>query len=98
MLGDWWKVDRIRISPYEGQLLRLPLPCLIQIEGENIQVIRRRVGYTEEGAFVDYDCQLQGNQAILSVDPVSFSLGRTARLTQDGKTLEVPEDEVIVFG
>ncbi len=38
LLRRWWRADRIRISPTEGRVLRLPVPCFVRIAGRMVKV------------------------------------------------------------
>ncbi len=43
LIRDWWRIDRVRISPREGRLLRLQPGDLLQLEGMTVTVIARQV-------------------------------------------------------
>ena len=50
----WWRQDGIRVSPNEGRLLRLSVPCIVEFERELFEVTRRVVGRRAAGEFVTY--------------------------------------------
>jgi hypothetical protein len=51
LIRAWWDVDRVRISPREGQLLRLQSGSVIRICGEPFEVVERlEDGVSEESA------------------------------------------------
>lgn len=58
LIRDWWQVDRVRISPREGRLLRLQPGDLLRLEGMTVTVIARRVDPDASG--VRYRCEGAG--------------------------------------
>ena len=50
----WWRHDDIRLSPYEGRLLRLNVPCMVEVDGELFEITRRTIGQSVEGKYVAY--------------------------------------------
>jgi hypothetical protein len=58
LLSAWWRVDRIRASPREGQWLRLTPGSVVCIRGESAIVVGRLTGASSAGPLVDYQCQL----------------------------------------
>jgi len=53
----WWRQDDIRVSPNEGRLLRLSVPCVVEVERELFEVTRRAVGRRADGKFVTYEAR-----------------------------------------
>ena len=53
----WWQQDDIRVSPYEGRLLRIEVPCIIEFEGDLFEMTRRSVGRRNDGMYVAYGGQ-----------------------------------------
>jgi hypothetical protein len=92
LLHLWWSADRIRISPREGRLLRLPLPCLLRIRGELIEVTARRVVHSAAARHLVYRCTSAGAAYELTV--TSRSLGRQVVIRR-GAAEEVVADEDI---
>lgn len=41
LLGHWWSSDRIRVSPHEGQLLRIQPGDLLTVAGVDAEVVGR---------------------------------------------------------
>jgi hypothetical protein len=67
LLGAWWRVDRIRASPREGQWLRLAPGSVVSIRGQAAIIVRRMTGASPAGPFVEYDCQLAAGAGRLRV-------------------------------
>jgi hypothetical protein len=63
----WWRCDRVRVSPHEGELLRLRPACLLAIDSRCVQVLDRRVVNTPEGIALRYECQTADERAQLEV-------------------------------
>jgi hypothetical protein len=51
---SWWQHDDIRISPSEGRLLRLEVPCIVEVEQELFEITRRTIGRRGSEKFVTY--------------------------------------------
>ena len=66
-LRAWWQVDRIRVSPRDGSLLRLAPHCLLVIGGQSFEIAHRAVGQDADGAFVDYSLRGTNGPARLLV-------------------------------
>ena len=69
LFRSWWQVDRVRISPTEGRLLRLIPPCIICVNGRPVEVLRRSVSRKTAEVIVQYDCLCEGRLAQLFVTP-----------------------------
>lgn len=92
----WWRVDRIRISPREGRLLRLTPPCLLEYDREIWLVESRAVGTGTTGSYVSYRCSGEGRHALLTVTPASA--GREQALwIANGACQAVSADEFEVY-
>jgi hypothetical protein len=50
LIQSWWKLDRVRISPREGRLLRLKPPCVVVVEDRPAEVLARTLARTSTGA------------------------------------------------
>ena len=72
----WWRVDRIRVSPQEGRLLRLPLPCIAVIEGRPVELMRRATGHRAGGAYVRYEGRTAHGDCALTVTPLAGAVVR----------------------
>jgi hypothetical protein len=53
-LRVWWQQDRIRISPNEGRLLRLQIPCILTVNGNLVELTGRTVFRSSTGNYVVY--------------------------------------------
>jgi len=49
LIGSWWKIDRVRISPREGRLLRLKPPCVVVVEDRPAEVLARTLARASTG-------------------------------------------------
>lgn len=63
----WWRTDRIRVSPGEGELLRLLPGSIILFECQPIEILQRHVEPQESGKRIRYVCQTPAGVAELSV-------------------------------
>lgn len=98
LLHDWWQVDRVRISPREGQLLRLRPPCLIQVCSQPVEVQQRRVGQTPQGPYIVYHCRGEFGPSELWVSPVSACHGPRVRWIANGGEQGLSVDDIQVWG
>lgn len=57
LLRSWWMSDRIRISPRAGELLRLRIGDLVEIAGDDWEIVSRTVRDTLAGAELHLECQ-----------------------------------------
>ena len=56
LLRNWWRADRVRISPREGLLYRLQPPCLLQVRSQTVTVRERRIDNSADTSWVIYAC------------------------------------------
>lgn len=54
LIRDWWQIDRVRISPREGCLLRLQVGDVLQLAGLTVTVTARHI--PADAAGVRYQC------------------------------------------
>ena len=101
----WWRQDDIRVSPSEGRLLRLSVPCIVEVERELFEVTRRAVGRRADGKFVTYQGRATAGDTECEFEcrPGSRTVcWRDARGTRriDERTIGVycPKDRQIVPG
>ena len=57
LFRTWWQKDRIRSSPSEGKLLRLASGAILSVNGTTIEVERRDVYETADGAVLRLHCR-----------------------------------------
>ncbi len=98
LLRYWWQVDRIRVSPREGQLLRLRPPCLIKVCSQLVEVRQRSVGQTRQGSYVVYHCGSEHGPCELRITPVGDRYGPRVRWIANSGEQELSVDEIQVYG
>ena len=67
LIADWWCADRVRISPREGELLRLQSVCLVTIAGRPVEVLARQEVQSDRSHGVRYECRTEDGRAHLHV-------------------------------
>lgn len=65
----WWRVDRIRVAPGEGELLRLRPGAILRVGAAGYRVVGRGVGEDADGPYVAYPCEGPDGKAELRVRP-----------------------------
>lgn len=98
LLRSWWQVDRVRVSPREGRLLRLSPPCIVRIMGRYAQVHHRRMGETHTGPYVCYECTVDDEPAQLWVMPSGEQYVQVIHWNHAGKRVHLHAEEIEVFG
>ncbi len=97
LIASWWQVDRVRVSPDEGRLLRLEPPCVVVIESRPAEVLARTVGRTAAGPFVVYDCRSATGPYQLRVVPLGDGQVSCVCWIENGRERELAADDVEVF-
>jgi hypothetical protein len=97
LLRAWWQVDRVRVSPSDGRLLRLGLRSVIQVMGDPAVVMKRRVGHTEEGPYVAYECEGVAGSSEILVRPIGDRHRVAIRWVTKGKERALSEAEIEAF-
>jgi hypothetical protein len=67
LIAGWWRSDRIRISPREGELLRLQPGSILMVNGIVAEIRSRAVIHASRGNGVHYECQTEHGSARLKV-------------------------------
>ena len=98
LLCSWWRVDRVRVSPTEGKLLRLEPPCMLRIGERVLEVVRRSVGQTPDGTYVAYTCEDNPGVCELRVFPVGLTHQPTVQLVTSESCTVLDADEIEVYG
>ena len=98
LLHSWWQVDRIRVSPREGGLLRLRPPCLIQLCSQSVEVQRRRVDRDSEEPCIVYDCLGPFGPGELRVRPVGVREGPQLRWIGNWGEQVLSADDIQLWG
>ena len=93
----WWKVDRVRISPREGRLLRLEPPCLLRLGGLWAQVVGREVATGGAGPSVVYRLNADAGSAVLRVARRPGCRALSVHLRAGAGEESLPEEEIEVF-
>jgi hypothetical protein len=97
LVRDWWRVDRPRISPGEGRLLRVEAPAVLAIHTRRIEVISRRVDRQTGPPSVVYGCRCDNEACELRVTPMPGVCRLEVHwIDRQGDSL-IAEDEVEVF-
>ena len=95
----WALSDRIRASPREDKLLRLPVGACVRIGDTVAQVTARIPGDSaSDGCEVAYTCRSAAAEFHLCVSLRSEAPIVRVRVRQDGWTREVAVHEVETFG
>lgn len=97
LIRTWWTVDRVRISPHDGALLRLKTPSLLYVNGEFVEILDRRVE-TGTIAITRYRCRCGGSDATLSVTAVAGSRFPEAIWSCGGRQMRLDEHQVEIYG
>lgn len=97
LLGSWWKVDRVRVSPTEGRLLRIEPPCCVVVESRPAEVVARTTGENAAGPFVVYDCVTARGDGRLLVVPHDCGRRLDVFWTEDGVRRSVDEANIEVY-
>ena len=98
LLSRWWRVDRVRVSPTEGRLLRLEPPCILRIGDRVLEVVRRKVGQTPDGAYVEYDCDDGASRCALRVFPVGLTQQPRVHMLCDARLTVLAAADIDVYG
>ena len=96
-LRAWWHVDRIRVSPRDGSLLRLAPHCLVVIGGQTFEIAHRAVGQDADGAFVDYSLLGTNGPARLFVRLIVETSQSVIRWIGPDGERSIDPDEIGVF-
>ena len=97
LLRSWWQADRVRISPSEGRLLSLPVPCILRIGGRYVQVRRRCTGMNADGPYVLYECIADTQPAQLIVSPCPAPRLQVVQWRCEGVGQALDPDDIEVF-
>lgn len=97
-LRAWWQVDRIRVSPREGRLLRLRPPCVVVIESDAVELVQRMVAHDAEGPSVVYFAERCGRLGRLIVRSGKASEQTRIQWVESERTADLSESDVLVLG
>ena len=94
LIRAWWTIDRVRISPQEGKLLRIEPPSVLLVTGRLVRIVRKTFDQTQTGPAVVYDGESEGYPIQLLVQ----SPGKSAVWIEDGAARNLSAEEVVVIG
>jgi hypothetical protein len=97
LVRQWWQVDRIRVSPRQGRLLRIEPPAIIRVDAMIAQVLSRSTGCNGAGPYVAYECRTERGRAQLRICPVGLACQQVSWV-EEGQAREVTEDAIEIYG
>ncbi len=98
LIRSFWKVDRIRISPLEGRLLRLSNKSIVVIDHQPFQIKKRKVISKGTMICVKYLCEGEPGQGWLRVTQTASILQPEVEWKIDDFWIQYGAEEVEVFG
>ena len=97
LVRSWWVVDRIRVSPREGRLLRLGCGTLLRIRDEWFEIESRTVTAGPGTLWVTYECTTPGRRTRLRVRADASRHASSALWYDRNETGEIDVTTVEVF-
>jgi hypothetical protein len=97
LLRSWWRIDRVRVPPREGELLHLKVGDVVVVERCVVQVTSRRVVESSGGAAVIYRCATESQTGWLAISTNSCQSPQIALWRFIARVVEVSVDEIEVF-
>jgi hypothetical protein len=97
LVQSWWTVDRIRASPREGALLRMPVGTVIRIVGESWVIEKRWICDGATGPLVRYECGNGVTTATLEVRAASQFCGDQIRWKSASVISELHVTDIEVY-
>ncbi len=97
LLRSWWRVDRIRVSPGEGRMLRLDAGSLILVRNRPVEIVGRRVQSNGSCVTIVYDCQGADGDAQLVVVSASEIGESLLSWIDGGRTEKIDETDVAIY-
>jgi hypothetical protein len=98
LVAAWWRIDRVRISPREGELLRLRPECVLIIAGKPVEVLRRQEVETSCAQGVRYECRTDEGTAQLEVRKSENANRLEISWLFSGRIEALQEHQIEVFG
>jgi hypothetical protein len=92
LLHWWWHCDAIRVSPHEGQLLRLAPGSFIRIAGEPAQVVKRATAAAPGGLSIVVECD--GAEGRFELRVAAADGGRAAYVRRRGHEWRLAADDI----
>src|SRR5258708_6977634 len=98
LVARWWRIDRLRVSPREGELLRLQPGCVLTVNGIPAEVRGRIVLHERDGPRVVYECQTEQGPARLEVSCPGDEHRLNVFWSGTGRKEALFEHQIEVFG
>ena len=95
LIHSWWRGDRIRVSPMDGQLLRLQPPCWLHICNRYAEVVNRRVADGKPA--VIYECRTSSGSGTLLVEVGGLACEPAIEWRENGLATRLALQDVEVF-
>lgn len=67
VIRSWWRVDRVRVSPAAGCLLRLRVGDVLNIRAQSAEILNRTQA-SPDSADVVYQCLTDSGTALLRIE------------------------------
>jgi hypothetical protein len=90
LILTWWNVDRIRVSPREGGLLRLVPGSIVCVAGTPLEITGRVVHGTSQGDWLQYRCSSTQADGDLWISTIPVRI----HWCQNGHECELTPDEI----
>ena len=97
LLCAWWRVDRVRVSPREGRLLRLEPPCFLIVDGRLAEVLGREQDPSVDGRLVVYSCLTDSGRGELRVALHGPGRQLEVRWVDTAGEKSLTEEEIAVY-
>ena len=98
LVAAWWRADRVRISPREGELLRLRSGCVLIIAGKPVEVLCRQEVQTACAQGVRYEFHTDEGKAQLEVRLSENANRLEIGWSISGRIETLEEHQIEVFG
>ncbi len=98
LIADWWRADRVRVSPREGELLRLQPACLVTIDGRPVEVLGRQEVQSDRANGVRYECRTEEGPAHLDVRFSEIAGRLEIGWSMSGRIEALLEHQIEIFG
>ncbi len=97
LICSFWKVDRIRISPNEGLLLRLSNKAIVIIKQKPLQILKRNIIASGEWIHVEYVCDGEDGLSLLRVTQKGSNTQPEVRWETRKGQFKYPEDQIEIY-
>lgn len=97
LIRSWWDVDRIRISPTEGKLLRLRIGSVIVVNRRSFEVVGHRADQLGSEVTITCDCRGVDGDSRLVIVTNETAVCRLSWIDEHGE-LELDPLDVEIYG